>query len=166
MSSNIPQYIVVHTAAHSNANGVYDTTVAEIDRWHKANGWRGIGYHYVIRFDGSIEQGRDEADAGAHVKGLNTRSVGICMSGDADKKLWTNEQLQSLKRLVMRIMDRYPAITIDDVIGHREASDIPGTPHVAKTCPGALIDMDNVRQCMGAYRVLWMTATKRSEWNE
>ena len=54
---------------------------ADIDRWHREQGWNGIGYHYVITLDGSIEPGRDLEEAGAHVAGHNRNSIGICYIG-------------------------------------------------------------------------------------
>ena len=46
--------IVIHHVGNTNR----DVSAAEIDRWHKNNGWAGIGYHFVIRKDGTIERGR------------------------------------------------------------------------------------------------------------
>jgi N-acetylmuramoyl-L-alanine amidase len=54
---------------------------AEIDRWHKARGWRGIGYHFCLLQDGTLEKGRDLDEAGSHVKGQNYDSIGICYIG-------------------------------------------------------------------------------------
>ena len=76
---NKPKYIVLHTAAHGNKTQNYDTTVKQIDAWHRAKGWNGCGYHYVIRFNGSVEKGRDEKATGAHTRGLNQISIGICV---------------------------------------------------------------------------------------
>ena len=76
-----PEYLIVHTAAHWTHNQECDTSAAEIDRWHKARGWRMIGYHYGIRWNGTIEKGRTDTMQGAHTRGLNSRSLGICLSG-------------------------------------------------------------------------------------
>lgn len=53
----------------------------EIDQWHKDRGWSGVGYHYIIRRSGEIEVGRPITEIGAHVLGMNLRSIGICLVG-------------------------------------------------------------------------------------
>lgn len=58
---------------------------AEVDRWHRQRGWNGIGYHYLIHLDGSIEQGRPEERMGAHCKGYNACSIGICYVGGLER---------------------------------------------------------------------------------
>lgn len=142
---NKPKYIVIHTAAHSYNGKDFNTSAVEIDNWHKQNGWRGIGYHYVVRKGGEVEVGRDERDTGAHVRGLNNDSIGICMSGDGDIVRWTDAQLKSVLKLTIMIMSKYN-IPVENVIGHREASNIKGVPFVNKTCPGKLVDMDVFRE--------------------
>ena len=62
-----------------------DFSVADIDRWHRAQGMNGIGYHYVVRLDGTVEKGREVEVAGAHCLGWNGRSIGICYIGGAEK---------------------------------------------------------------------------------
>lgn len=75
--SRVIEYIVFHTSA----SGDQDIGAKEIREWHKEKGWSDIGYHYVIRRDGTIEQGRPLEKIGAHVRGYNSRSIGICMIG-------------------------------------------------------------------------------------
>ena len=70
--------LVIHCAA-TKPN--MDIGRDEIDSWHKARGWSGIGYHYVIRRDGRIESGRPVEQAGAHASGYNANSIGICLVG-------------------------------------------------------------------------------------
>lgn len=139
-------YIVWHTAADPRNNGEYDTTRADIDRWHKANGWSGIGYHYVVRKDGSIEVGRSLNQIGAHVKGLNSEAIGICFSGHGDLQPLTEKQVTAGIRLTKLLMKIYK-IPVTHVIGHREANKfLPPTYHTTKTCPGKLVNMDNIRK--------------------
>ncbi|QDB70999.1 N-acetylmuramoyl-L-alanine amidase [Bordetella phage vB_BbrP_BB8] len=123
-------FLVVHCAATKpSANiGAYD-----IDRWHRAQGWFCIGYHYVIRRDGTVEEGRDLEVIGAHVSGHNEYSVGICMAGGVSEKdvnvpenNFTPAQLESLKKLLLELRTKYPKARIQ---GHR---DFPG---VKKACP-------------------------------
>ena len=77
------RYIVWHTAAPGDAKtgNVSDTTAAQIDAWHRAQGWNKIGYHYVVRMDGTVEEGRLLSEVGAHVRGLNRQAIGICFTG-------------------------------------------------------------------------------------
>ena len=102
---------------------------ADIDRWHKAQGWSGIGYHYVIDIDGKVETGRAEYQTGAHAKGHNANSIGICYIGGLDingkpKDTRTQEQRKSLAELVARLKVKYPKATVH---GHNEFAN--------KACP-------------------------------
>lgn len=148
--TNHPKYIIWHTAAHGK-NGVdYDTTAAQIDQWHRGQGWHCIGYHYVIRKGGAIETGRAEDQEGAHVLGLNTESIGICFSGHGDIAGHTQAQRAAGLQLTRELMARYN-ISVQCVIGHREvnalvqAGILTSNCHVSKSCPGTRVDMDAVR---------------------
>lgn len=123
-------YLVVHCSATSEES---DIGAADIDKWHRAQGWYCIGYHYVIRRDGTVEQGRDKEVVGAHVVDVNASSVGICLVGgvDADnhKKAennYTKEQFDSLKKILIELQIDYPQAKIQ---GHRDF------PNVKKACP-------------------------------
>lgn len=121
-------FIVVHCAATKPNQ---DIGAADIDRWHRAQGWACIGYHYVIRRDGTLEDGREESRIGAHVQGYNTNSIGICMAGGIDLKgnpenNFTPEQFDTLATLLSWLKDTYPKAVIQ---GHRDF------PKVAKACP-------------------------------
>lgn len=107
------------------------TDVKTIDRWHRQRGFTMVGYHFVIRTDGEVQKGRDEAAIGAHVEGFNARSIGICMVGgvDSDGKPANNfsqEQFASLAALLKELRKRYPNAAIQ---GHRDF------PNVKKACP-------------------------------
>lgn len=146
------RYIVWHTAAHGNpATGeVYDTTARQIDAWHRAQGWNKIGYHFVVRLDGTIEEGRLLSEAGAHVRGLNRQAIGICFSGHGDLKPLTEAQLRAGVSLTVALC-RWWNIPAHRVIGHREVNELIkagalGVEYrVSKTCPGRLVDMRDVR---------------------
>ena len=121
-------YLVVHCSA-----SVPDvkTDVKVIDRWHRQRGFLMVGYHYVIKTDGTIEKGRDEDSIGAHVADHNSRSVGICLVGGVDKdgksvNNYTQDQLLSLLVVLKELKDKYPKAVIQ---GHRDF------PKVAKDCP-------------------------------
>lgn len=114
--------LVVHCSA---TRPTLDVRAVDIDRWHKARGWRSIGYHYVITRAGFMEMGREEAVAGAHVAGHNRNSIGICLVGGVAENGRTPEnnfrtaQFQSLITLLRELRERYPKARI---CGHRDLS--------------------------------------------
>ena len=74
--------IILHCSATREGK---DFSVDTIRGWHvNGNGWSDIGYHWVIRIDGSIEVGRPLEKSGAHTKGHNKDSVGVCYIGGCD----------------------------------------------------------------------------------
>lgn len=105
-----------------------DIGVAEIRDWHvNDNGWSDIGYHHVIRRDGTIEPGRDEARSGAHCKGHNHDSIGVCLVGGMSEDgkpecNYTLRQWRALDELIYDIQTRYPSATVH---GHNEFSEKP-----------------------------------------
>lgn len=122
------QYIVVHCSATPPRA---DIGAKEIDRMHRERGWLKIGYHFVIRRNGEIENGRGLHEPGAHVENYNHCSVGVCLIGGVDKTNqpvdnYTEEQMVTLASLVESLKDLYPQA---HVVGHR---DFPG---VRKACP-------------------------------
>lgn len=127
--------IVLHCSA---TPGSMDIGAAEIRRWHtdkkpKGNGWSSIGYHHVIRRDGTVEDALPHARAGIHAAGHNAKSIGVCLVGGCEKvkgklvtrRNFTPEQMAALERLVRELMARYPDA---EVLGHRDLN--PG-----KDCP-------------------------------
>lgn len=147
------EWIVWHTAAHGDPEkGIdYDTTAEQIRQWHKAKGWADIGYHFVIRKDGTIERGRPETQPGAHVRGLNHQSIGICFSGHGDISPLTDAQLEAGIRLTVKLLKQH-GLPYTRVIGHREVNRLVALGwlsadyRVAKTCPGTKVDMRAVRR--------------------
>lgn len=121
------EFIVIHCSA---TPGSSDIGVEEIRRWHvEERGFEDIGYHYVIRRDGVIELGRPVMAIGAHVKGNNYNSVGICMVGGLDdrgrpKSNFTEAQWASLFFLVRTLHRIFPTAIVR---GHRDFS--PDTNH-------------------------------------
>ena len=121
-------YRIVHCSATPPS---LDIGAADIRRWHLERGFADIGYHFVIRRDGSLEAGRPLHVVGAHARPWNQRSVGICLVGgvNASRKPannFTKEQFSSLRELIRKLTVKYPGVAI---IGHR---DVPG---VKKACP-------------------------------
>jgi len=111
--------IIIHCSATPNGR---HTTAEDIHRWHKGQGWDGIGYHYVIRTDNKLDVGRPEYWTGAHAKGHNKDSIGICMIGT---DVYNSDQWKILTNLILELLFKYPDVK---VIGHNEVSN--------KTCPG------------------------------
>ena len=101
-------------------------SAATIRKWHKDKGWRDIGYHHVIRTNGTIEAGRPIEQAGAHTRGHNHDSIGICIAGGLDGTTngYTQAQLQSLEILCRGYADKYDAT----IHGHNDVTN-------SKTCP-------------------------------
>ena len=95
--------IILHCAATPEGRDVKTETIKS---WHvKGNGWSDIGYHFVIELDGTIRNGRPVERIGAHTKGHNATSIGICYVGGVDKnktpKDTRNEaQRQSMDELI------------------------------------------------------------------
>lgn len=92
------------------------------DKWHKQRGWKGIGYHYVIDLDGTIEKGRPESEIGAHTVGHNRNSIGVVYVGGLDKSgkpkdTRTEEQKEALLEILRQLLCKYPKATIH---GHNE----------------------------------------------
>lgn len=113
-------YLIIHCSDTGNNNNI-DASI--IHKMHINFGWEGIGYHKVILRSGKIENGRPEFWIGAHVKGKNKNSLGICLIG-TDK--FTNKQFLSLKKLLLKWKKKYPNA---EIIGHRDAIK------TKKTCP-------------------------------
>lgn len=112
--------IILHHAASASC------TAQDIHRWHIANGWTGIGYHYFVRKDGSIYRGRPELTVGAHTEGYNTSGIGICCEGDYSKEQQMSAaQKRSLAQLVCDIQQRL-GITLIQRHCDLNATECPG----------------------------------------
>ena len=110
--------IVVHCSDSPHRGDTAET----VHKWHLERGWAGIGYHYVIREDGTVERGRPDYWVGSHVAGHNANSLGICLLG---KDEFTDAQYASLKELVKSLFIKYPGAALK---GHRDLDS-------KKTCP-------------------------------
>lgn len=87
-----------------------DVDADTIRGWHLDKGWSDIGYHFVVKLDGTIEQGRALHLMGAHTKGQNHDSVGIAYVGGLDEDghdTMTLEQDISVRRLIMALRTLY-----------------------------------------------------------
>lgn len=118
--------IIVHCTATKEGR---ETSVEEIRKWHKAQGWSDIGYHYVVYLDGSVHAGRPEPIVGAHCKGHNSYSIGVVYVGGLDKNMKAKDtrtaaQKQGLLQILKKLKVKYPNATIH---GHNEYAN--------KACP-------------------------------
>lgn len=126
MSRNI-NLIVVHCSATPPS---MDIGAHEIRQWHLEKNWSDIGYHNVIRRDGSLEHGRDLATSGAHAKGFNQFSLGVCMVGGVDKDNKPENNFTEAQFTTLRgYLDTMSEIFNVEILGHRDL------PNVKKACP-------------------------------
>lgn len=107
-----------------------DIGVKEIRKWHtKGRGWKDIGYHMVVRRNGTIEHGRPITQTPAAQRGYNVRSIAICLVGGVDangrpENNFTPPQFAALKREIECCRVDYDVVSI---IGHNDVS--------SKSCP-------------------------------
>ena len=107
-----------------------DVDVAKVTEWHTQRGFDTIGYHYLIKRDGTLQLGRDEDVVGAHAVAVNGTSIGVALAGggNADKG-WENNftpiQFETLKSILLKLKDKY---NIEKIIGHYQVDD-------KKECP-------------------------------
>lgn len=115
--------IVVHYSASP------DVSASTIRQWHLDRGFSDIGYHFVIRSNGNIEAGRNVNIVGAHARGHNNYTVGICLTGSNSYSWYpTSSQITSLKRLIREIMNKQT--NCKKIFLHRELN--------YTNCPGRL----------------------------
>ena len=106
-----------------------DIGVETIEMWHKQQGWLAIGYHFVIKRDGTVEEGRPVDVVGSHVKDWNSKSVGVCLVGGINAKgqfeaNFTPDQMNSLRNKLEELMSKYPNA---ELMAHHSVA--------AKACP-------------------------------
>lgn len=135
VNMQVIKQICVHCSA---TPATMDWGAKDIDRLHRSKGWRQIGYHYVIKRDGTLEKGRPDNTPGAHEPRINKTSLSICMIGGSPPTTspayrkglgednYTDAQWATLKTIVTKLHKQFPDA---EVLGHR---DVPG---VAKACP-------------------------------
>jgi len=99
-------HLVLHHAAAGSAGPM------DVHKWHLANSWAGIAYHYYVRKDGSVYRGRPEDWIGGHTTGYNNISIGVCFEGNFETEEMPRAQMDSGRQLVSDILKRYPGITV------------------------------------------------------
>ncbi|AUK44875.1 N-acetylmuramoyl-L-alanine amidase [Pasteurella multocida] len=153
-------HIVIHCSATTNGKPLRTSSQSaaeRIDQWHQKRGFKRnlahikrfnthlkhVGYHFIIDIDGTVETGREVGETGAHVKGHNQNSIGICLVGGItgmgkNHGEYTREQWNALHKLLRELESRFPSAVI---CGHRDLSpDLNGdgtiTPNEwLKDCP-------------------------------
>ena len=118
LKSSKIKFLVIHCSDTDN-----DISAKDIHKMHLNFGWDGIGYHKVISRYGKIENGRPEYWIGAHVKGKNDISLGVCLIGRSN---FTDQQFIALEQVIRSWKNLYPNAKI---VGHCD------TGNTKKTCP-------------------------------
>ena len=118
--------IIIHCSATPESR---KTSAEEIKSWHLERGFSDIGYHYIVHLDGSISYGRNIEKIGAHSRGQNKMSIGVCYIGGLDecldaKDTRTPKQKESLLILLKTLKKLHSKAVI---YGHRDFSE--------KACP-------------------------------
>ena len=126
--------MVIHHSA-SSAN----TTMEQVDQWHKNRGFSGIGYHYFIESNGNVRTGRPDWAVGAHAIGANNDSMGICLAGNFEQAPPTEEQITALAAKIKDIRKLYGDIPYQ---GHK---DVDPKEHPT-ACPGRLFPWDELKK--------------------
>jgi len=140
---NTKEFLIVHHTGGTNFNPLLDTshhTFEMVKAWHIAKGWDTIGYHYFIEKNGKIWHGRPDNSEGAHALGYNLKSIGICLAGNFDLTLPTQEQINSLKTLLSTLREKYN-IPLEKIVPHRAFSN--------KTCYGSKLPDNWARSMAG-----------------
>lgn len=125
----VTDYIVIHCSATRPSMNV---GVKEIRMWHKQQGWLDVGYHYIVRRDGTIEEGRPFDVIGSHVAKYNSISIGVCLIGGVPEDNvngfeanFTDNQMEALGVIVGELRTQYPKAK---VVGHHHLDS-------KKACP-------------------------------
>lgn len=145
------KYLVVHvTATPPKA----DIGVKEVRVMHLARGFNDIGYHYVIRRNGSVAQGRQpDSSVGAHVQGYNSVALGVSLVGGVDAKgkpehNATPEHMCALEELLRTLQIKYPKA---GVCGHRDLSP-------DKDGDGVIEPFEHIKACPCFDAIPWAEA--------
>lgn len=134
---NNPNKIIIHHSAGTDNKVLKDFD--SIRNYHiNENGWRDIGYHYVVESvnnEYKVIQGRKETDTGAHTVGQNNNSIGICVIGNFMNESPSNGQIQALVNLIKDIHSRYGKLPI---YGHRDFN--------STSCPGDKFPLEQIKK--------------------
>ncbi|MBK1809421.1 N-acetylmuramoyl-L-alanine amidase [Clostridium sp. YIM B02505] len=142
---NKPSKIVLHHAEATKC------TVYDIHNWHLARGWAGIGYHYLVRKDGTIYRGRKEDWRGSHCPSANFNSIGVCFEGSYMLEDMPQAQLNSGLELIKDIKSRYRNMNI---YGHKEIYQT--------SCPGDKFPLEAMKNQTISSQVIAATPSEQS----
>jgi len=127
---------ITSIVVHHSASPEY-TSRETIERWHKDRGFSQIGYHYYIcrvpHYGPHTTIGRPVEIMGAHAKGSNDGSIGICLAGDYTKGEPAEDMWKHLLTICRLMMQRYD-LTVDDIYGHGQVGS------TATACPGYSVE--------------------------
>jgi len=124
------KYIILHHAKSKKC------TIKDIENWHiDENGWSGIGYSYFVRKDGTVYEGRPINMIGAHTKGFNDVSIGICFEGDFEIEHMNDTQMNTAIKLINFVQETYP----DTVVKCHD-------DFMRTACPGRYFPIDKIRE--------------------
>lgn len=103
------------------------SSVEDINKWHKENGWIGIGYHFLVRKDGTVWEGRPIWALGAHCLNHNKNSIGVCFEGNFNVETMESKQLNAGIELINYLL-KLKGLSTKDVYRHKDfmATDCPG----------------------------------------
>lgn len=124
------RFIILH---HSEVSSPH--SAADVHHWHQNKGWAGIGYHYFITKKGEVQDGRPPHAVGAHTRGHNFDSIGVCFEGDFNKETLSHEQEQTAVTLLTELCTAYPDAKL------RRHSDFSRLKH----CPGKNFPFDLIK---------------------
>ncbi len=130
--------IIVHHAAMKSCG------VLKIHASHQRQGWTGIGYHYLVRKNGKVYEGRPVNTIGAHCSGENTDSIGICFEGDFTTDKMPTKQLKAGQELIAYLTKLY-GLSMDDVYRHKDFN--------ATACPGKNFPFDKLKKGTSSLQV-------------
>ncbi len=122
------EYIVIHCSATMPS---MDVPIERVKKWHLQRGWSDIGYHYYITRDGEIHKGRKLSTIGAHVRGYNSKSIGICYEGGINESGEPEDnRTRAQKKSLLKVVEILKFVFSGAIAqGHRDF------PNVKKACP-------------------------------
>ena len=148
--------IILHHAAASKCSA------QQIHRWHLANGWVGIGYHFLVRKDGSVYRGRPEDTVGAHARNNNYDSIGVCFEGNFMTETMGDAQRKAGQELVQYLKGKYG---ISKVQKHSDvnATGCPGTHFPFKEVSDGVAADKPAESTAGGFTVVFPQLSKGSK---
>ena len=142
--------IILHHTASA------DVSAATIHGWHQGQGWIGIGYHFVIRANGTIERGRPEDTIGSHAGPQgNGDSIGVVLTGNFEIGAPATAQITALASLIKDLRGRYGNLA---VIGHKDV--------MATACPGKNFPWAELRARLEDDEMIYKTLNDVPDWGK